>query len=478
MSYRSNNIKPEIQVLSDEMIMRVHNYSIDILENVGIRVESKRAIEVFARSGGVKIDGELVYIQSELVNHAIKMARSEIAIFDKEGKPAFNLGKGHRTRFGIGVTNLNYQDIDTDQIRKITREHTQTCTRLGDMLENFDMISTIGIPSDVSTEALDLYNTLDLYTNTSKPEVILVTESTRMEDVFKLLTFLHGDISSSPFIIPYFNPITPLVLNRDTTDKIFVTMDYDLPISYSNYSMYGGTSPITEGGTLALLNAELLAGLVFCQLVKEGSPVILGSLPAGFNMHTMGSYYSSSSYLLNLACAEMMAYYDIPHCGTSGSGNGYGPDLIAAGDLWFNHLTSCIGKVGMAPFVGGNLDSTAFSPSTVVMSDYIIGMARSFSKGFTLDDNTVNIEEMKTVGHGGNYLTSRQTLESLGTLSHIQDLWPAMSIHKWHEQGNPTPKKLLIDYTRALYEKAREAVEENRDLLARGEEYIKSLLIS
>ena len=96
----------------------------------------------------------------------------------------------------------------------------------------------------------------------------------------------------------------------------------------------------------------------------------------------MGSSYTPTSYLLNLACAEMMSFYKIPHCGTSGSGNGWGADLSAAGDLWLNHLTSFIGKVGCAPFVGGNFDSMAFSPSTVILSNQIIGEAKKFAKGF------------------------------------------------------------------------------------------------
>jgi len=477
MDRSSFTIKPEINVLSKEKIEKVHHYSIDILEKIGIKVESKRARKVFSRTGAVNIDGEIVYIQKDLVDHAIKTARSEINIFNQKGDLAFQLGKGHDTRFGVGVTNTNYQDIKTDQIEKFTRKHMQTSVKLGDMLENFDMISTIGIPSDVRTEKLDLTNTLDLYANTSKPIVILVSEGKRMEDVFKLLSFLHGDFSSKPFVIPYFNPITPLVLNEDTTDKIFITIEYGLPISFSNYSMYGGTSPMTEGGTLALLNAELLAGLVFSQVVKEGTPIILGSLPAGFNMATMGSYYSTSSYLLNIACAEIMNYYQIPHCGTSGSGSGFGPDLLASGDLWLNHLTSCVSKVGMAPFVGGNFDSTAFSPTTVVMSDYIIGKSRKFAKGFILNDNMVNLNEMKTVGHGGNYLTSRQTLDALDDFSLPNSMWPSMNLDTWQLQGSPTPTKMLRDYTKTLHEQASKSNQETEEIIRRGEDYInKSLL--
>jgi trimethylamine--corrinoid protein Co-methyltransferase len=233
---------------------------------------------------------------------------------------------------------------------------------------------------------------------------------------------------------------------------------------------------MTEGGTLALLNAELLAGLVFSQLIKEGTPIILGSLPAAFNMSTMGSYYTTSSYLLNIACAEIMNYYQIPHCGTSGSGIGFGPDLLASGDLWLNHLTSCLGKVGMAPFVGGNLDSTAFSPTTVVMSDYIIGKSRKFAEGFVLNDNTVNLNEMRTVGHGGNYLTSSQTLDALSDLNLSNSIWSSMNLDTWQQQGNPTPIKMLRDYTKTLHEQASKPDKEIEDIIKKGEGIIKMLV--
>jgi len=64
------------------------------------------------------------------------------------------------------------------------------------------------------------------------------------------------------------------------------------------------SGPIASGGTLALLNAELLAGIVFAQIIKAGTPVIAGNLPAGFDMKNMMSVYTPHSMLMNLACAK------------------------------------------------------------------------------------------------------------------------------------------------------------------------------
>ena len=472
------NVRPRLQLLSPEQMNEIHLYSITILEKTGIKVESKTALKIFKNSNAVKIKNETVYIQRELINHAIKKVPSNIEIFNKAGDIAFHLGKkqGDDTHFGIGVTNTYFQDIESSRVEPFTRKHMRHCTKLGDLLGNYDMGSTLGIPSDVSANKLDIYSTLDMFANTSKPLVLLISESKNINKVFEMLSFLHGDISAKPFCIPYFNPITPLILNASTSDKMIASINYHLPIMYSNYSMYGGTSPVTEGGSLVLLNAELLAGLVFSQLIKEGTEMILGSLPAAFNMMTMGSYYTPSSYLLNLACAEMMNFYEIPHCGTSGSSNGWGADLSASGDLWQNHLSSCIGKIGCAPFVGGNFDSMAFSPSTVVLSNHIIGEAKKFAKGFTLNDKTVNTAEIDHVGHGGNYLTSEQTLASLSDLQTTNAIWPSLNLDLWKEQGMPKAEKLLINYTKELYCKAKKASDENIDIIKKGEDYIINTL--
>lgn len=468
------NVRPRLQLLDEEQMNEVHQYSVKILEDTGIEVESKTALKIFGHSDGVTIRNKVVYIKGELINWAIKQAPSNIGVFNKEGDMAFQLGEkqGDETHFGIGCTNTWFQDIETSRVELFTRKHMQYSTKLGDLLQNYEMVSTIGIPSDVPPNTSDLYSVLDMYSNTAKPLVLLISGEDKIKDVFELLSYLHGDITSKPFCIPYVNPITPLVLNKTTTDKMVASIDYNLPVMYSNYSMSGGTSPVTEGGSLALLNAELLAGLVFSQLVKEGSKIILGSLPAAFNMTTMGSNYTPTSYLLNLACAEMMKYYKIPHCGTSGSNNGRGADLLAAGDLWLNHLSSCLGKIGCAPFVGGNFDSMAFSPATVVLSDHIIGEARKFSRGFSLNEDVVNLHEIDKVSHGGNYFTSEQTLASLDESGTKTKIWQSLNLDTWKEQDMPSVERELVNYSKDLYYKATKASGENIDIIKKGEEYI------
>ena len=106
-----------------------------------------------------------------------------------------------------------------------------------------------------------------------------------------LLEHLTGNLSTKPFVIPYFNPVTPHILNQSTADNMMASIERGLPMIFSNYGMAGLSTPITSAGTLALLNSELLAGLVFSQLVKPGKPIILNNLPAFFDMKMMVDFY-------------------------------------------------------------------------------------------------------------------------------------------------------------------------------------------
>jgi trimethylamine--corrinoid protein Co-methyltransferase len=467
-------VKPAIKVLTREQIDKIHNYSLEILSTTGIRVDSLRARKLFAKALGISDTDRVVRIPAELVERALKTTPSTVDIYDRRGNLRFQLGNSERaqTRFGIGVTNLYYQDPATDALAAFTRKHMELATRLGSVLSGFDVISTIGVIQNISPECADLYGTLEMIANTTKPLVILISEKQCFDTSLDLLEHLHGDLSAKPSIIPYFNPITPLVLNEDMVDKIFSTIDRGLPFIYNNYGMSGATSPITPAGNLALLNAELLAGLVFSQLVKEGTPVILGSLPAGFDMRSMAGLYTPQTLLLNVACAEMMTYYELPHSGTSGSGPGWGPDLSAGGTLWMNHLTSCLGKVGLAPFVGGNFDSMAFSPAFVVYSDEVIRQARLFNQGFEISDASVALSEIDSIGPGGNFLMADLTVALCRETDFSSSIWPNLTLDEWQIKGNPQADKVLRTRTRDLLDDLP-VPEDHADLIARGERFIR-----
>lgn len=471
-----DDLKPKIEVLTQEQLEKVHRDALLILENIGVVVDDPGARSLLGKAIGRPQEELRVRIPNELVQWAIDSAPSEIQIYDRLGNPCFELkGNGKQDAvFGVGVTNLNYQDPFDGTIHPFHRKHMGLATGLAHNLDGFDFISTPGVIQDISPEKADLYGALEMVANSTKPVVMLISNPDCFHPALDLCEHLHGDMSSHPFVIPYVNPITPLVLNGETTMKMDATIKKGLPLIFSNYGMSGATCPITPAGTLALLTAELLAGLVYSQLVKQGAPIILGSLPAAFDMKAAGSFYSPQTLLLNLACAEIMASYNIPHCGTSGSGNGWGADLLAATTLCINHFSSVLGAAGMVPFVGGNLDSLVFSPELVVYSNDLIYQSRVFSAGFSLDDEAVGFSDIENIGPGGNFLMSELTGKYYKESQFSSKIWPFLTLDKWQAQGEPTAAEVLNDKTCELLNNLAAPADKD-EIIGKGEIFITSL---
>jgi trimethylamine--corrinoid protein Co-methyltransferase len=468
------SVLPKLTALSPDQIQYIHARSLEILKRTGVRIDSPRARRILAQAEGVQwVSEDRVLFQPDLVEWAIQTAPAAVDLFDRRGQLSFRLGDD-RTRFGIGVTNLYYQDPLNDAIEPFTRRHMALSARLGNQLPHYDVISTIGILQDYPPETADLYAVLELAANTTKPLVVLISNEGLFPQALDLLEHLHGDLATCPFVVPYFNPITPLIINEGTGDKLLEAIERGLPVIYSNYSMAGMSTPITAAGTLVLMNAELLAGLTLAQLARPGTPVILGSLPAYFDMRSMQDFYDPHSMLINLPCAEMMTHYGLPHAGTSGSGVGWGADLAAAGLLWMNHLTSLLGRSGLAPFVGGNLGSKAFSPALAVYSHEIIEQALRLSRGFSLDDESLDIEEIARRGPGGSFLEADLTMKLYRQAYHQSKIIPRIGLEKWEERGRPQVIDLLRRHTQNLLETAQPP-QDHHELIAKGEAFIRKV---
>lgn len=466
-------VRPRLTVLGEGQRERLHAASLEILAGVGVKVESETARRELA-AGGAAVSGDRVTIPAELVEWAIAAAPSGLDLYDRRGGLAFHLGDGAATRFGIGVTALDYQEPANDEVVPFLRRHMAAAARLGEGLAAFDAISTPGVLHDVEAARADLVATLEMAANSTKPLVLLVSDDALFPRALDLLEGLHGGLAERPFLVPYLNPVTPLVINGGTSDKLRETIARGLPVIYSNYGMAGATTPITPGGSLAVLQAELLAGLVLAQRMKEGAPVVLGILPAFLDMRGMANFYDPVSYLLDLACAEMMAHYGLPHCGTSGSGMGWGADIVAAGHQWMNHVLSCLGTVGLAPFVGDLLGSTTFSPALVVQADEVITQARRLAAGFSLDDASLVLGEVAEIGPAGDFLMAPSTLERYRSAYFESAMFPNLSLEAWREAGRPTADGRLRSRTLELLETLAPP-EDHDELLARGEELIRSL---
>lgn len=467
-----NNVRPRLTLMSAEQIQEAHRNVLKVLSETGVRVDSPSVLRMLELKLGLKSQERVVKFPPEVVEEAIKSAPKTIDVYDRRGRQALKLGED-RLRFGVGVTALFYQNPVDETPDLFKRENFRDLVRLGSALKHYDVISTVGIVRDVKEEFGDMVGSLEHIANTTRPLVLLVSDEERFPDVLDMFEHLHGrQVGDKPFVIPYFNPVSPLVMNAGTADKMKVAIERGLPVIFSNYSMAGASTPLTPAGTLTLLMAELLAGLVISQTVKKGAPILLGMLPVYFDMRTMLNFYDPQSVLISVACSEMMKHYGIPHCSTSGSGTGWGMDLIAADTYWMNTLALLLSHGHLAPFIGDSLGSKSISPTTFVHCHEIIEQALRLHDGFQLDDANSAVDEIFKVGPGKSFLSQPSTLKNYKSGYYVSGVYPRYSMEKWIEAGQPTARAVLRQKTQDLLASAP-APQDYDELIAKGEEFIR-----
>ena len=187
-------VTPKLNLLGTDDIQRVHEAALTILAKTGIRVDDPGTRNVFAHAIGVRANRDRFYIPEDLVAWAIDSAPPQVEFFRRDGKSAFALdsSKSMRTVFGIGVTNLYYQQPLDDRVVPFERRHMAYATRLGDALDEFDVISTPGVIQNSEPIKGELLGTLEMLANTTKPLILLVSDAAAFAAALDMIEELVG----------------------------------------------------------------------------------------------------------------------------------------------------------------------------------------------------------------------------------------------------------------------------------------------
>ncbi|MEE9248103.1 MAG: trimethylamine methyltransferase family protein [Dehalococcoidia bacterium] len=462
---------PRLRVLSDEKIEMIHEATVEILETIGIKVQRREALDMMT-DAGCPVEGDVVRIPRQLVEDAIASAPKKITIYNREGEEALFLGS-REVYTNTGYTPLEFFDIETGERRDYTLEDFRLVSRVADALPNVDVIGQPGVVRPTPENPLKVINHLEfeaMLTNTSKPLYILVATAEILNDCLDMaeaVAVANGaeSLREKPFVLPMLNVVSPLVFHGDTIDKLFLSVNRGIPVICGPMPLAGGTSPVTLAGTIALSNAESLAGLVMSQVRRKGAPYVMITFASIIDMKTVDVATGPEGTLLIVGCLEMGHYYGIPISGGWVGGSEWG---ILDGEAGWEQMLGGLafmlteGNAGVGVGAGSSLEAC-------VMTDEMIGMLKSMMKGVPVDDETLALEVIREIGPGGGTFLGHQH-----TFSHFREHWQPtflsrMSYEDWVAGGskstNDRVKERLREIMRTHQPKpiprqARKAIEE------------------
>ncbi|MEJ2166206.1 MAG: trimethylamine methyltransferase family protein [Desulfobacterales bacterium] len=407
----------QLKFLSSADVENLHAGAIRILEESGLRVDHAEAFEIYRR-GGARVDPRenRVRLSGKMIEQSLANTPGELLLAGREQSKDLKLA-GHAVYAGTGGAELKVIDLETKQLRDSTLQDVADIARLVDALEHIDFYIRPVVAQDIPQQLLDINKYYAALANTSKHVMGNVYFPAKVAEVVELAAIIAGgkkELQKRPlvsFITSWM--LSPLRLNSEVTAILIEIARHNMPVALSSVAIMGLTSPITMAANLALTHAEQLAGIVLCQLINPGTPVIYGGCPGVADMRDMSFIPGSiERQILNAAISQLAQHIHVPNYNLAGVTDAKIPDIQAGYEKAFGlGLTALAGSNYIHHAAGRVKDGVAYEQ--YVIDNEIIGMAKHAARGIQVNAETMAIDQIIAAGPGANYLTHEHTLKFL-----------------------------------------------------------------
>jgi trimethylamine--corrinoid protein Co-methyltransferase len=422
--FREGTLVKPYERLDANQIHWVHKASLQILNEPGIWCYNERAARLFeahdARVWQEVEHGQPVWRVSfppGLIEETIRQAPARFVLGARDPNnrllldaqvPRVYFGTGSEANVWLETEMVEFvaENDSTNRTRvplyQEKRGSSTLLARAAHLCEHLDHLDFFLRPVNIQDQEIDEDNHdvnkfFASLNNTTKHVQAGLTKRDRLDAVVHMAEIIAGSpeaLRENP-IISFITCVfkSPLQLVDDTTEKLFDIVAAGLPLVISSSPQGGSSAPIQEAGMAAQINAEILAGITLTQLIRQGTPVLYGSVPVRARMDDLHDLYGCPEFNhYNIDCAQMARFYNIPCYSTAGVGDAKVPGSQALFEKLFTQLYMGMSGAQYIHYAFGLLDRTnTFCPVQAVIDNELIGKVKH-----CLRSPRVNQEETDT----------------------------------------------------------------------------------
>jgi trimethylamine--corrinoid protein Co-methyltransferase len=432
-------MKPIIQFLSDDEIKLLHNQSFQILNEIGMRLPHKEALELMSQNGAEIVDENVVRFPKQLVQTAIEALpkRKDVTLYGRDPKHDVTFEK-HEPALACMTMAVNVIDPYTRQKRSATDEDLSTLTRIADQLENIRVNGGLVTPQEVPGKFNDWYTWATTIKNTSKHITGGMLGARCVQDAAKMGAIALGDenrFRERPFISGWVLTLPPLAIDSESLEALMEMSRWKIPVMLSSGPILGTSSPVTLAGAIAQAHAEILGCITISQLTNPGAPIVYTSFARGMDMKSGNISMACPEFgILKVALAQMGKYLDLPI---------RMPSMLRDAkilDAQAGFETGMVGTVTglIADLMDGmqlDMDLVVDFPDLIFCDECMAGIRR-MARELEVNKDSMALESIKDVGPGGTFLSHPQTYDNFR-----QELWIPKLIERrtwelWEKEGS------------------------------------------
>jgi trimethylamine--corrinoid protein Co-methyltransferase len=407
-----------VHVLSEEERQQVHERSLKLLAQDGVRVDSREGRRLLGEAGAqVEQDSTLVRFPRGLVEQALALAPRSFSLGgrDPQVELRMNAGECYLCADGGGVMIL---EAASGERRAGDFADWLLGTRLVDALDEIDVYWSMVEPEQVrqnSREFVSYWRKLFRHCSKHIQDSTQSVEETRwLLEVLQVVFGSREEVRRRHPISFTLCPFSPRVIEAGYTDAYLAAVGWDIPVVIMTMPLMGMTSPASLIATIVQGNCEALAALCLVQAAAPGTPVIYAPALSVIEPHS-GRYTGGAVEhgLLGAAVTEMARYYGLPAEACTGGSDHHLPGIQAALERAINWVLPALAwpdiLVGPGMFSG----STVFSPEQLLLDIEVFRRCKRLSQGIESTPEHWMDEVLGQVPPGGNFIGHRSTRRAM-----------------------------------------------------------------
>lgn len=426
-----------LQTLSSEELTKFHDSSLELLATTGIAFNEDEAVEIFS-ANGFKVDGTKVFFTESQIAKALATCPAKFTLQARNPEKNVTIGQDDFV-FVPGYGAPFVSGPDGEQRSATMADYDNFC-KLVQTSEFIDMNGFMMVePHDRPPETVHLDMLLSSILLCDKPFMGSPVSKQGAKECVEMLKPALGDrFEDGPATVSLINSLSPLQFSDEMAGSLIELARGGQACVIAALIMAGSSGPITLPGVIALQNAEILAGITLAQLVRPGAPVIYGATSSAMDMRTGAlSIGAPELSVVISATAQMARFYNLPSRSGGGLTDALLPDAQAGSESGLALSTAARSGINFILHSAGILGSyISMCFEKFIIDEEFCGMLRKLLKPMEVSDETIDLEMIRKVGIGGQYLTQPKTFQLCRTEYYLPRLNSRANLDGWRAAGS------------------------------------------
>ncbi|TCK98959.1 trimethylamine--corrinoid protein Co-methyltransferase [Shimia isoporae] len=429
---------PQMKVFSDDRIAAIHDASLTVLRDLGIKVLLPEAREIF-RKAGARVVGEMVYINRDLVDASLLTAPRSFRC--KAGTRAKDLNMEPGALFfqpGAGAPHAT--DLKRGR-RPGTGQDFREFVQITQAFDVLHMIPPVVEPQDIPMNLRHYFMMDAQLTLANKLPFVFSRGTPQVMESFEMIRDFRGlsdvDFAADSHCYTIINTNSPRTLDVPMAQGLIDFARHGQVSIVTPFTLMGAMAPITVAGALTLSHAEALASIALTQLTNPGAPVCYGTFTSNVDMKSGAPAFGTPEHFkASLAAGQLARLVDLPWRCAAGSAANVN-DAQAANEtqfgLWGCLMAGATVVIHSAGWLEGGL---TVSFEKMITDLEVLQMVAEMCAETSADDAEIALDALAEVAPSGHFFGATHTMERYQTAFYEPLVGDWSNFGTWTERGS------------------------------------------